>query len=193
MHAAHCPSPHQTSNSGTMTVTANPENIPRKTIGTPSPNITYATRLAFRVIAFNLAGQIAISHPWENFRYRLPGGYTDLSTSLNHAAAARHELEWETGGRIRPKDLPPMACVDEYRDDVQVHQITWCYLAELVNVDAEDGVTDEMLNEKLKLEWMEVGEARRRFEEEEPTAEVGGIVKERDWFFLEVATGKQLS
>jgi len=169
--------------------TTNTTNIPRKTIGTPSPSLSYAARLAFRIIATNPAGQIAISHPWENFRFRLPGGYTDPSTSLHHLAATRHELEWETGGRIRlVEESPPIACVDEYRDDVQVHQVTWCYRAELVNVDADDGVTDEMLNAKLKLEWVDLEEARRRFEKEEATAEVGSIIKERDGFFLEVAS-----
>jgi len=47
-----------------------------------------------------------------------------------------------------------------------VGQVTWCYLGELIPLEKDDGdsVTDEMLDQKLKLEWMSVEEARERLE-----------------------------
>ncbi|KAK0649860.1 hypothetical protein B0T16DRAFT_457231 [Cercophora newfieldiana] len=164
--------------------------VPHRKVGAPSATVkSYADRFAFRIVAFNPSGQIAISHPWNTPpKHRLPGGFIDSPSNLD--AAARHELEWETGGRIRLQEGPPVASTEEWQsvEEVGVRQITVCYLAELVETVEEDGVTDEMLNAKLKLEWMGVEEARKAVSGEEPTTEVGRWIRERDWFFLDVAT-----
>lgn len=166
--------------------------VPHKKIGAPSATVkSYADRFAFRIVAFNPVGQLAISCAWKTPpAHRLPGGFIDSPANLD--AAARHELEWETGGRIRLREGPPVASTEEWQsvEEVGVRQITVCYLAELVpEMEGEvDGVTDEMLDAKLKLVWMEVAKARETISGETPETEVGKWIRERDWFFLDLAT-----
>jgi len=180
-------SSHLTHSTGTLL-----PSTPHLTIGHPSPSTSYADRFAFRLLLLHpTTPTLALSSPCDTPPlHRLPGGF--IPSLSNHSAATRHELEWETGGRIALLSGDAVGTTEEWQsvEGVGVRQITVAYVAVLVPLGEceggeEDGVTDEMLERKLKLVWVGRGEAKGVIEGEEVRTEVGVGIRERDGFLLE--------
>jgi 8-oxo-dGTP diphosphatase len=88
----------------------------------------------------------------------------------------------ETGCKVR-LDGKCIATVKEWRNDL--HQVSYCYIAQLVKDTGAPALTDEEKAEGLRHEWVCVEAALGNMKEIQPTFELGRFIKERDIFFLE--------
>lgn len=160
---------------------------PFKIIGTKNTEVAYTDRSAVRIVTFNAAGEVAIIYAAKDNYYKLPGG--GIYPDENHEAAAQREMQEETGGVIKLRDTRCIATTEEYRHDL--HQMSYCYRADLIDGSGKPSLTEEELVDKLSHSWMPVEEAKRVMAAAEPTSELGRFIKERDIFLLDVATQEE--
>jgi hypothetical protein len=137
-----------------------PNNMspPTKTIGTRQER-DYIERSAVRLILRNASDQIAIIFASKGQYYKLPGDGIEGSV-----------------------DKRCVATTEEWR--FHLHQISYCYEAKVVEDTGRVELT-EGVEEGLKHEWCDVGEAMSKLRGAEPTSELGRFIQERDVFFLE--------
>lgn len=135
-------------------------------MGTKQPDISYVDRSAVRVIIFRASGQKAIVYAKRDNYYKLPGGGNDRDE--DHVAAVVREMQEETGAK--------------YRNDL--HQISYCYVADVVDDSGSPCLTEDEVSDGLGHLWLSVDEAKKRMVGVEPTAELGNYIKERDIYFL---------
>jgi 8-oxo-dGTP diphosphatase len=151
-----------------------------KTIGSKSENVTYEDRLAVRIISKNAKNEVVIIRVDKGNYYKLPGG--GIEANEDHGLAAEREALEETGCRVRIRGQC-LASVEEYRNDL--HQISYCYVADLIDDTGEPELTELEASEGLKHEWTPVGEALQKMRTIQPTTELGKFIQERDLFFIE--------
>ncbi|KAK3313165.1 NUDIX hydrolase domain-like protein [Apodospora peruviana] len=175
-----------------MTHSSPPPRFPTpKVIGIKHAHKIYTARSAVRVVAFNAAGKIAIVYAKRDNYYKLPGGGIDSPDEAHETAVVR-EMREETGGRIKLRSgVGCVATTEEYRGDL--HQISYCYVADLLVEDSDDflespNLTEDEVADGLVHLWVSVAEAKRRMEEVEPTSELGRFIKERDGYLIREAT-----
>jgi 8-oxo-dGTP diphosphatase len=159
-----------------------PYNIkmPSKTIGTKL-DIKYAERLAIRVIVKNEKDEIIIIHAKNGNYYKLPGG--GIETDEDHDVAGQREAMEETGCKVNLEG-DCMAEVEEWRNDL--HQVSYCYLAHLVEDSGAPELTEEEMADELQHEWVPVDLALEKMKTIQPTSKLGSYIKERDLFFIEI-------
>ncbi|KAL2129221.1 hypothetical protein VTI74DRAFT_8067 [Chaetomium olivicolor] len=155
-----------------------------KVIGTRDPDVSYTDRQAARVVAFNTKGEVAIIYAKRDNYYKLPGGGIDPGEE--HEAAAQREFQEETGGLIKLRGNGGVATTREFRFDQ--NQVSYCYVADLVDDSGKPNLTDEEIADGLGHMWVPVEEAKRLMAAAEPTSEFGRFVKERDIYLLGQAT-----
>jgi hypothetical protein len=80
-------------------------------------------------------------------------------------------------------DKKCVATTEEWRFDL--HQISYCYEAKVLEDTGNVELTEEEAEEGLKHEWCDVGEAVGKLRGAQPTSEMGRFIQERDVFFLE--------
>ena len=169
---------------------------PSKTIGLKSPTTTYTNRHAVRTIISNPNNdnKIILIHVQKGNYYKLPGEGIEMDDPNHHLAAEREAME-ETGCKVKiatatttttndnNSEYDYIATVEEWRNDL--HQMSYCYEAELVEDTGKVALTDEEKAEGLQREWVSIEEALDRMRRVQPTSELGDFIKERDLFFLE--------
>jgi ADP-ribose pyrophosphatase YjhB (NUDIX family) len=156
---------------------------PSKIIGTKQAHVSYVDRFAVRVVTFNAANEVAIICAERDNYYKLPGGGIDPDE--DHEVAAQREMREETGSLIKLRDNSYIATTEEYRNDL--HQISYCYCADLVDGSGKPNLTEDEVLDKLSNSWMPADEAKKVMAAAEPTSELGRYIKERDIFLLDVA------
>jgi len=159
--------------------------LPRpQIIGTKEPTTAYKERSAVRVITFNSVGEIAIIFAERDNYYKLPGGGIDPGE--DHEVAAQREMQEETGCLIKLRADGCIATTEEFRNDL--HQISYCYCADLVDAAGNPTLTEDEVQDKLKHLWVLVDEAKQLMATVEPKTMLGQYIKERDIYLLDVAT-----
>jgi 8-oxo-dGTP diphosphatase len=154
-----------------------------KIIGTKAADVSYISRSAVRAVVFNAAGEVAIIFAERDNYFKLPGGGIDPGEC--DLKAVQREMEEETGCLIKIRD-GCIATTEEFRNDL--HQISYCYCADLVDDSRKPTLTEDEISDKLSHSWMPVEEAKRAMSAAEPTSELGQFIKERDMYLLDVAT-----
>ncbi|KAK4125650.1 hypothetical protein N657DRAFT_273747 [Parathielavia appendiculata] len=157
---------------------------PLKVIGTENPAVPYTDRQAVRVVAFNARGEVAILYAKRENYYKLPGG--GLEPGEDHETAAKREFQEETGGLIKLRGNGCIAATKEFR--FSQCQVSYCYVADLVDDSGEPALTEEEIDDGLGHLWMPVEEAKRVIAAAEPTSDFGRSVKGRDIYLLDQAT-----
>lgn len=153
-----------------------------KIIGTKQPDKTYTNRKSTRVVALRSSGEVAIIHVNVGNYYKLPGGGIEANES--HADAALREVKEETGAVVAFRS-GYFATTEEFR--FHLHQISYCYLADVLDDTGEPCLTEEELADGFTCQWMDVGKALTIMAAAAPTTEFGCFVKERDTYVLAVA------
>jgi 8-oxo-dGTP diphosphatase len=160
--------------------------IPTKTIGIPSPSLTYPLRTSIRLIILNCKSQILLIHVTSDAYYKLPGG--GLAPGESHQEAGIREALEETGCVVEMEE-EPFAKTIEWRDEdcgkVQC-QNSYCYRARLVKETGQRALTAEEIEDGFECEWVSVQEARGKLEGSRPDSEFGKFVREREGWFLDV-------
>lgn len=111
--------------------------------------------------------------------YKLPGG--GVEGDEDHEQAAAREVAEETGCSVVTEG-GHVVISEEYRNDL--HQISYCYLAQLISKSGKPELTEDEVEDGLVHEWAPVDKALEMMKAIEPTSELGRFIKERDIFLL---------
>lgn len=152
----------------------------RKVIGTRQPETSYTDRFAVRVVVQNAAGEVAIVHAKKDNYYKLPGGGVELDE--DHREAASREVQEETGATVIMRSGSYFAATEEFRNDL--HQISYCYFADLVDASGKPELTAEELEDGLSHSWVPFDKALEVMTAAEPTSGLGRFIRERDIYLL---------
>ncbi|PNP47267.1 hypothetical protein TGAMA5MH_01082 [Trichoderma gamsii] len=153
-----------------------------KVIGTRQPDKTYTDRKSTRIVALRSSGEVAIIHVKVGNYYKLPGGGIEANES--HSDAALREVKEETGAVVALHG-DYFATTEEFR--FHLHQMSYCYLADVLDDAGEPCLTDEELADGFTCHWMDTYKAMEMMVAAAPTTEFGCFVKERDTYVLAVA------
>ncbi|KAM6481178.1 NUDIX hydrolase domain-like protein [Trichoderma sp. SZMC 28011] len=151
-----------------------------KIIGTKDPAKSYTDRKSTRVIALKPSGEIAIIYVKEGNYYKLPGGGIEADESPTEAAL--REVKEETGAIVALRSTDCFATTEEFR--FQQHQVSYCYLADVLDDAGEPCLTEEELADGFVHQWMTMSKALEVMSAAKPTTEFGCFVKERDIYVL---------
>lgn len=151
-----------------------------KIIGTKDPAKSYTDRKSTRVVALKPSGEIAIIYVKEGNYYKLPGGGIEADESPTEAAL--REVKEETGAIVALRSTDYFATTEEFR--FQQHQVSYCYLADVVDDAGEPCLTEEELADGFVHQWMTVNKALEAMYAVQPTTEFWSFVRERDIFVL---------
>ena len=151
-----------------------------KVIGVQAEHIHYVDRHAVRIITTNDQGEIIIIHVKNGNYYKLPGG--GVEKGEDHRIAGEREVKEETGCKVI-LDRYCFAITEEWRDNL--HQISYCYAAHLVEDTGAVELTDDELIDGLQHEWISIRAAIEKMKASQPTSELGRFIKERDLYFVE--------
>lgn len=151
-----------------------------KVIGVKAKDIHYVDRHAVRIIITSDKGEIIIIHVKKGNYYKLPGG--GVEKGEDHRIAGEREAKEETGCKVI-LDGHCFAVTEEWRSDL--HQLSYCYAAHLVEDTGAMELTDDELVDGLEHEWISVRAAIEKMKASQPTSELGRFIKERDLYFVE--------
>ncbi|KAE8440338.1 hypothetical protein EG329_008563 [Mollisiaceae sp. DMI_Dod_QoI] len=156
--------------------------VPLRHIGSKDTGMVYVERSAVRAILHNpLAHQIALIHVAKGNYFKLPGG--GVEADEDHTVAIAREIFEETGCKAAIDIDKCFAKSEEWRNDL--HQISFCYVAKLVEDTGNPELTELEASEGLSHRWVSVDEAIEAMKSSQPTSELGNFIKERDLFFVE--------
>jgi len=127
----------------------------------PVPSV-YKEYKASRAVIFDIDHNIALVHSRKNNWHVLPGG--GIKDGESEVDACRRELLEEVG--CSAKNIRELGMTEEYRNESKIHQICYCFLAE---VDGEKGIPDledDEIEEGFETIWVSVDEAVKIFENE---------------------------
>jgi 8-oxo-dGTP diphosphatase len=151
-----------------------------KVIGIKNPELTYTDRYSVRVVAVQESGKIALIHVKDGDYYKLPGG--GMEKDEDHSKTALREAQEETGAIISIRDGVCIATTEEFR--FHLHQISYVYVADVVDASGKPELTEEELIDGFTHEWVTPLEALEKMRGVQPTSEFGRFVKERDIYLL---------
>jgi ADP-ribose pyrophosphatase YjhB (NUDIX family) len=154
-----------------------------KVIGTKQHDQSYTDRYAVRVVTVNTSGDVALIHVKKGNYYKLPGG--GIEKDEDHGKAAEREVQEETGAVVSMRNNGCIATTEEFRKDL--HQISYVYIADVVDGSGKPELTEEELVDGLTHEWIPIRKALEMLGEVQPTSELGRFIKERDIYLLSEA------
>lgn len=160
------------------------KNVP-KTIGVKAEGIQYVERRAVRIINKSDKDEIIIIYAKKGNYYKLPGG--GVEKGEDHRLAGEREAMEETGCKVT-LDKNCFAVTEEWRNDL--HQISYCYAARLVEDTGAIELTEDELVDGLQHEWISIPAAIEKMKASQPTSELGRSIRERDLYFVETYADK---
>ncbi|KAJ5109283.1 hypothetical protein N7456_005958 [Penicillium angulare] len=111
-----------------------------------NPGVAYTERHAVRAVLYDSTSQqVALIHIAKDNYYNLPGG--GIETDEDHSVAIKREVLEETGCQVSVDNTAFFAQSEEWRNDL--HQISFCYSARLVEDTGRPELTDLESSEGL--------------------------------------------
>ena len=148
------------------------------------PPAAYEEREAARVVTFDEDGKIALLHVTKKHYHKLPGGEIERGESTE--AAVRRETLEEIGCTIG--DLLELGMIDEYRNKLQLHQRSYCFLADVVGAKGEQRLEAGEAADGHEPEWLGIDSAIKTLEGESSVEDYEGkFIRMRDLAFLMAA------
>lgn len=120
----------------------------------PAPEI-YKERKAARAIVFDKENNVALLHASKNDYYKLPGGGIEDGEDIMEAL--NREIKEEAGCSI--KNIKELGEIEEYRNIDSLHQISFCFVAEVDGDKGEPQFTQSETEEGFKPVWMSIDQA----------------------------------
>jgi len=144
---------------------------------------TYRFRRAARAIVFDGENKIAILHSSKFNYHKLPGGGVEAGEDI--LSALDRECLEETGCDIEIES--EIGRVIEYRDEFNLYQESFCYLAKIKGEKKKPKFTMEERNNGFSLCWMSIDDAIKILQRDKPTDYSGKFIVQRDLIFLRQA------
>lgn len=144
----------------------------------------FRERHAVRAIVSDNDGRIALLHVGKYNYHKLPGGGVEEDENINQAL--RRELLEETGCQAEVADK--LGKIVEYRDEWDMKQISYCYLAKRVGEAGQPDFTEKELSEGFAVVWAkDIAEAIALLEHDSPEEYGSKFINARDLTFLKSA------
>lgn len=144
---------------------------------------SYKVREAARAIVFDANGLVALLHATKNYYYKLPGGGIEKGESMEEALD--RECAEEIGCHC--KITGELGMTIEYRKQLNLKQISHCYLAEIVGEKGIPKLEPSEIEEGFETVWFPIEEAFKKVSESKPTIYEGPYMVTRDTALLKKA------
>ena len=149
----------------------------------PAPKI-YKERQASRAIVFDENKYIALLYVTKKHYHKLPGGGIEKGEKIS--AALKRELLEEIGCSV--KDVRELGAIEEYRNKLEFHQISYCFLANLVGDKGVPHFEEDEITDGFQVVWMDMRDAIKTLESEINVKDYREqFIRLRDFIFLKEA------
>lgn len=154
--------------------------------GKNKSNICYDLRKAARAVIIDKNNQVPLLFASKNNYHKLPGGGIENNeTVLN---ALRREILEEVGVSI--KSIKEIGVIIEYRDEIKLLQISYCYFAEVNKFVKKPSFTKKELSDGFELKWMNFDKAINTIKKDKPNNYAGKFIRKRDLLILSEVKAK---
>lgn len=137
-------------------------------------------RKASRAVVINESNKIALLFVSKKNYHKLPGGGIEQNENVYEALV--REVYEEVGAEI--KVILDVGVIIEYRDQHELMQVSYCYLASLENMLEAPSLTEEEQSNGFMLKWVPIEEAILLVHNDKPEDYVGRFIQKRDFTFL---------
>lgn len=159
-------------------LTLNPEQV------TKDDASKLSLREAVRIVAFDSENNIGFLNVTKHGYHKLPGGGIDHGE--DRMAALQRECLEEIGCNIAVTG--ELGIIVEYRPKIGEHQISYCYIGNVVGEKGATELTDEETEKGFEVLWVSLEKAAALLEADNPHDDyIGPFVKERDLTYLRAA------
>lgn len=147
----------------------------------PAP-ARYEERSASRAVVFDAENNVALLHATNKSYHKLPGGGIEKGEDVQ--AALRRELLEEIG--CTAENIRELGIIEEYRNDFKLHQISYCFIADLIGEKGETKLEPDEIADGFQPEWMSLETAIKTLESEVGIEHYEGkFIRLRDLTFLQ--------
>ncbi len=156
------------------------KEITNKDIGVPNKKeVKYRIRKAVRAVLFGKDNKVAILFASKNGYHKIAGGGIENGENIKQALA--REIKEETGCTATIKD--EVGLIIEYRDNFDLIQLSYCYVAKVVKYGEPD-FTDSEKSEGFQLQWLTLDQAIKTISKEKSKLYEAKFMTTRDLAFL---------
>jgi len=154
-------------------------------VGSDIPDgVSRQERRASRAVVFDVDGNIALFHSTKKYFHKLPGGGIEQGEDIE--TALRRELIEEIGCSV--KNLRELGSIEEYRNKRGLHQISYCFLADLDGLKGIPHLEEDEIADGFEPIWVGLNDAIKMLESEAPVEDYEGkFMQLRDVTFLREA------
>ena len=139
-----------------------------------------SSRARRRKLSSSTSRKATITSYWE--------GLSKARRTIARQSSARSERRPDAlSSSMATTPPPPPAVVEEWRDDL--HQLSYCYRAKLIDKTGRPELTDDEVLDGLTHEWIQVPDAINHRSACEPLSDLGHYIEERDLFVVNKYSG----
>ena len=144
----------------------------------------FSRREAARAVVYDDAGKIALLRAGLHSYHKLPGGGVDDGEDV--LTAIGRELLEEIG--CRAEVTGEVGKIIEYRDQFQLEQISYCFIAQQVGEKGEPNFTERELQDEFSIVWVDdIDHAIALLKQDKPADYGSRFIQKRDLAILKAA------
>lgn len=148
------------------------------------PSIPRQERRASRAVIFDKGKNVVLLHATKKNFHKLPGGGIEEGEDIEKAL--RREVLEEVGCEIT--NIRELGMVEEYRGKFELHQISYCFLADLIGEKGKPQLTEDEIADGFKTVWLGIEAAIQKLENDAPVEDYEGkFIQLRDTTLLKIA------